>query len=55
MSAATTALIVGILRLLIDLFLPPKKETARAASDPAASDPVVLARPDRLQSLGRGP
>jgi hypothetical protein len=55
MSAATTALILGLLRLFIELFLPPKKETARAVSDPAAPDPLVLARPERLRPLGRGP
>jgi hypothetical protein len=54
-DAGLAALVVGILRLLIELFFPPTKETARAVSDPAALDPAVLARPERLHPLGRGP
>lgn len=51
MSAGLAALLVGVLRLLVTLFVPPKNETACAVSDPEAIDPTVLARPDRLDGL----
>jgi hypothetical protein len=51
-SSAITALVLGILRLFVDLFLPTTKETAHVVSDPAAPDPARLARPDRLRAFG---
>jgi hypothetical protein len=52
MSTGLAALVVGVLRLLVDLFFPKQQEKAHVVSDPrAATRPY--ARPERLRSFGR--
>ena len=44
-------LIVSIIGMLIELFVPNSVEVAREASDKNAPDPHVYARPSRLRQL----
>jgi hypothetical protein len=49
MSTGLVALLLGLLRMIAELFLPPVEENADVVEDPAAPDqPRPYARPERL-------
>lgn len=53
-ASGLAALVLGILRLLVDLFIPIQKESARAVHDLAAPDSSRLAVPSRLRAFRPG-